>query len=132
MHHYFQKCGYTNYQLLGNGGIQPTYLVHSVLLCYILGTTSRPVGVAYHLYMLVYVYLPFFLMPLIFIFCMELRMVWRILIPICIVRGWDWPGVWHWRIYMYWLIVSCFGAKSLYVDEVAGCPSNRWTLSVFL
>ena len=24
------------------------YIVHSVLFCYVLGTTSRPVGVAYH------------------------------------------------------------------------------------
>ena len=45
----FWRCGYTTYLLLGNGGMQPMYVVDSVHGCYILGTTSRPVGVAYHL-----------------------------------------------------------------------------------
>ena len=61
-------------------------------------------------------------------FCLELRMVRLILIIICTIGGRDWPGVRQWRIYMYLLIVSCFGTKSLYSYEVAGCPSNRWTL----
>ena len=33
---------------------------------------------------------------------------------------------------MYCLLVSSFGAPSPYSDRVVCCPSNRWTLSIFL
>ena len=38
----------------------------------------------------------------------------------------------HWCTYTYLLFVSSLGAPYLYSDRVASCPSNRWTLSVFL
>ena len=110
MHHYFGGHGYANYLLLDNGSIRPIYVAFQFMYDIFLGTTSRPVGVAYRLYMLVHGYLLFIFMLLLVIFCTEMRMVWFILIFICIVGGRDWPGVRQWRIYMYMLIVSSFGA----------------------
>ena len=70
MHHYFWRCGYANYLLLSNGGIQPMYIVYSVsllFLCYILGTTSRFVGIAYHIVQLcMYGSFILFLLPFIY------------------------------------------------------------------
>ena len=92
--------------MLDNGGIQPISIVYSVHVCYILGTTSRPVGVAYHL-----VYSGACLFTVhsyvaMVTFYLELRLVWLILIPIRTLGGWDWPGV-SAMAYLY-VFVDCF------------------------
>ena len=132
MHHYFRRRGYTSYQLLGNSGTQPMYLIYSVLLCYILGTTSRPVGVAYRLY----IYCARFL--IVHTYNVDGYFLYEVVVDADYtdIYTYFWrkglAGSRHWCTYTYLLFVSSLGAPSLYSDRVAGCPSNRWTLSVFL
>ena len=50
-------------------------------------------GVAYRLVYIVHAFLLFIVMMLLDILYTELWLVWLILLSICIIGGWDWPGV---------------------------------------
>ena len=124
MHHYFRRRGYTSYQLLGNSGTQPMYLIYSVLLCYILGTTSRPVGVAYHSVYTVHVFLLFIAMLLLLV-TLDWSCGWCGYTDIYTYYWWlGLAGSRHWCIYTYLMIVPSFGAPSLYSDRVV-CRSEE-------
>ena len=110
MHHYFERCGYAIYLLLGKSGIQLIYVVYSVPVCYIFGYDVPTCGSRVPF---VYVGACLFIVHIydaLVTFCTEMMMVWLILIFICIFGGRDWPGVRQWRIYMYLLVISYFGA----------------------
>ena len=132
MHYYFERRGYANYLLRVMVVSGPYMLLVQFLFVYIFGVRrpdlweSRTVcRYTVHVFYCSYLW------------CWRIFLdwswlVWLILLYIRIVGGWDWPGVGIWRIYMYELIISSIGAPSLYSDRVVCCPSNRWTLSVFL
>ena len=90
----FERCGYTSYLCLGNGDIRSIYLfLYQFLSVLFWGTTSRPVGVAYHLYIFVYGSLLLLSLVWLDISWLEMWLVRSILLCICIIGGWDWPGV---------------------------------------
>ena len=132
-HHYFGKCGYANY-LLWVMVISGPYMSFSFWYMFIIfwGTTSRPVGVAYRLYILC-----------VFLYCFYLWCWWLSFAGRNKVGGWYTDiytylrrmglagsfgiGVYY---YVYWYL-TLFGARAIF-GRVVCCPSNRWTLSVFL
>ena len=95
---------------MGNGGIQPMYIVYLVLVYYILGTTSRLVGVACHLVHSDACLFTVHSYAAVVTSCLELRLVWLILIPIRTLEDGIGREFWQWRTYMYLLFVSYFGA----------------------
>ena len=127
--------GYTNYQMLGNGDIRSLHmLLFQFLSVLFWGTTSRLVGVAYHLSML----------------CLDLYCFysccgccWIFMDGVSVGEIYTATYMYDWWLglagsrhleYLY-VLFACFppfGAPSLYSDRVVCCPSNRWTLSVFL
>ena len=54
-----------------------------------------------------------------------------ILIPICILGGWDWPGGSALAFTYTYFVDSCIGRRLGYMCRVAGCPSNRRVMSDF-
>ena len=136
IHHYFGWRGYTNYQMLGNGDIRSLhmFLVLFLLLYFRVRRPGLWESRTVSLYCIcVHVSLSFLLW-----YC------WLFLDGV--MDG----GYLYWYTYTYRLVVgigresaleylyvliACllpFGAPSLYSDRVVCCPSNRWTLSVFL
>ena len=90
----------------------------SVPVYYILGTTSRPVGVAYHCLCLCtshYCFLVILLLLLLdisrwsFGWC---DLYWYLYV---LIGGWDWPGVGFWSTYMYCMLVSYHSAPRPYI-----------------
>ena len=77
------------------------YVVASVSVYYILGYDVPACGSRVPFIYSVHVYLHFLSMLWLDVSCLGAGLVWPILIFICIIEGWDWPGVGIWRSYMY-------------------------------
>ena len=111
----FERCGYANYQLFGNGVIRSIYMLLTLFSFVIFwGTTSRPMGVAYHLYMLC-----------LYLYCFYLWYWWTFLDWSLIVVAYTdmymyyWrlglAGSRHWSTYMYCMLVSYHSAPRPYI-----------------
>ena len=71
MHHYFERRGYANYLLLGNGDIRSIYVVYLVHVCYIFGYDVPTCGSRVLFVYIVYVSLLFLFLMLMIIPCLE-------------------------------------------------------------
>ena len=135
MHFYFEWRGYTNYLCLGNVDIRSIYFRFYFSFCLFHFGVRRP---------------GLWVSRTITICCVSIFTVSIYVVDVdgCIPLEFGWIGL-YWYVYvllevgigresaleyLYVLIVWFlpFGAPSLYSDRVVCCPSNRWTLSVFL